>query len=129
MTKEVPILARVKIPIVDVRDVSLAHVTAIEDPKSIGERFLLCSGTFWMKDIAKTMSSSGFNPPIFIAPNFLIKFFGKFDRSAKMMIPFLDYDFNVSSKKLKGLLGMKLTPMEKTIQDTGNYLLSYDKKK
>ena len=46
-----------------------------------------------------------------------------------MMIPFLDYDFNVSSKKLKGLLGMKLTPMEKTIQDTGNYLLSYDKKK
>ena len=75
------------------------------------------------------MSSSGFNPPNFIAPNFLIKFFGKFDRSAKMMIPFLDYDFNVSSKKVKDLLGIKLTPMEKTIEETGHYLLSYDNKK
>ena len=46
-----------------------------------------------------------------------------------MMIPFLDYDFNVSSKKVKDLLGIKLTPMEKTIEETGHYLLSYDNKK
>ena len=45
------------------------------------------------------------------------------------MISFLDYYFNVSSKKVKDLLAIKLTPMEKTIEDTGNYLLSYDNKK
>jgi len=129
MKKEVPILARVKMPIVDVRDVSLAHVTAIENPRSVGERFLLCSGTFWMKDIAEKMKSSGLNPPNFLAPNFLIKFFGNFDKSAKMMVPFLGYDFNISSKKVMDLLNINLIPIEKTIEDTGNYLQSYDKEK
>ena len=82
-----------------------------------------------MKDIAKKMKSSGLNPPSFLAPNFLIKFFANFDKSAKMMLPFLDYDFNISSKKVMNLLNIDLIPIEKTIEDTGNYLQSYDKEK
>ena len=39
MNKEMPMIPRMKVPLVDVRDVAKAHISSIENDNSIGNRF------------------------------------------------------------------------------------------
>lgn len=41
----------------DVRDVALAHVEAMERKEATGKRFLLSSEDLWFKDIGKILES------------------------------------------------------------------------
>ena len=75
MNKEMPMIPRMKVPLVDVRDVAKAHISSIENNHSIGNRFLLCENTYWMKDISLKMKKMGYNSPTIVAPDFVIKFF------------------------------------------------------
>jgi nucleoside-diphosphate-sugar epimerase len=43
---------------VDVRNVVQAHVNALKTDSAQGERFALCNGTYWFKDLAGHLASS-----------------------------------------------------------------------
>src|SRR3569833_3012683 len=53
MNRELPGLPMLSLHMVDVRDCAKAHILAMENPKSDGERILLCSNKdYWFADVA-----------------------------------------------------------------------------
>lgn len=53
MNREMPGLPMLSLHMVDVRDCAKAHILAMENPKSDGERILLCSNKdYWIADVA-----------------------------------------------------------------------------
>ncbi len=122
MKKEMPMIPRMKVPLVDVRDVAKAHVESIENEKTIGKRFLLCENTHWMKDITLKMKDIGYNAPTMVAPDFLIKFLSNFDSTLKEASSKLGYDYYIKNKQAKNILNFNPIKIEKTIEDTCKYL-------
>ena len=124
MNREMPMIPRMKVPLVDVRDVAKAHISSIENNNSIGKRFLLCENTYWMKDISLKMKKMGYNSPTIVAPDFLIKFLSNFDSTLKEASSKLGYDYLIKSNQAKNILGFDPIKIEKTIEDTYIYLKS-----
>ena len=124
MNKEMPMIPRMKVPLVDVRDVAKAHISSIENDNSIGNRFLLCENTYWMKDISLKMKKMGYNSPIIVAPDFVIKFLSNFDSTLKEASSKLGYDYSIKSNQAKNILSFDPIKVEKTIEDTCIYLQS-----
>mgnify|MGYP001201409244 CR=1 FL=1 len=122
MNREMPMLPRMKAPLVDVRDVAKAHVEAIQNSQSVGNRFLLCENTYWMKDISLKMKSVGLNPPTSIAPDFLIKFLSLFDTTLKEAVSKLGYDYSIDTSQAKKILKFNPISIEDTLKDTYMYL-------
>ena len=122
MKREMPMIPRMKVPLVDVRDVAKAHVDSIENNQSIGKRFLLCENTYWMKDISLKMNSLGYKTPTLIAPDFLIKFLSLFDATLKEASSKLRYDYFIDCNQAKNVLNFKPISLEKTLVDTYDYL-------
>ena len=50
-----PALVKLHVGIVDVRDVALAHIKALENPNSDGERIILSNSELWHKDVSKIL--------------------------------------------------------------------------
>ena len=120
--RKIPMIPKIKVPLVDVRDVAKAHVDSIENANSIGKRFLLCENTFWMKDITLKMRSLGLNPPTLVAPNFLIKFLALFNSTLKVTTTKLGYNYSIDSSQAKEVIGFDPIPLDKTLEDTFIYL-------
>lgn len=56
MTNNIPGLSKITMGIVDVREVALAHIRALEIPKSDGKRYILCESSYWLEDIANILN-------------------------------------------------------------------------
>ena len=56
---------KLNFPVIDVRDVALAHLRAMIIPEAVGHRHILVRDNIWMKDMAQVC-------PIFIDPYFLL---------------------------------------------------------
>ena len=52
MNGKYPGLAKISIPIVDVREVAKAHLIAIIKPQAANGRFIVSNKTLWLRDIA-----------------------------------------------------------------------------
>jgi len=122
MKKEMPIIPKIKMPIVDVRDVSKAHINALENKESHNKRFLVCENTYWFKEVCLKLRSIGISAPSTVAPSLLIKFLSLFDKKLSEITPFLDYDFKINSNQAKKILGFNPIKFEKTLEDTFKYL-------
>tara|TARA_B100000214_G_C23911830_1_gene601687 strand:+ start:256 stop:1254 length:999 start_codon:yes stop_codon:yes gene_type:complete len=120
--RKIPMIPRIKIPLVDVRDVAKAHVDSIENANSIDKRFLLCESTRWMKDVALKMKSLGYNPPTKVAPNFIIKFLALFDSTLRAAATKVDYNYDIDSNQAKTIIGFSPMPLDRTLRDTYNYI-------
>ena len=57
MNGSLPGVPRVNLPIVDVRDVALAHLNAIKVPEARNQRFILSSQSIWFREIAEALKS------------------------------------------------------------------------
>ena len=54
MKRRMPVIPKISLPVVDVRDVAQAHVQAILPDKlaiSNGKRYIIVEGSYWMKDL------------------------------------------------------------------------------
>ena len=47
-----PMVPKLGMGVIDVRDVALAHLRAMRIPEANGQRFILCERTIWFKDLA-----------------------------------------------------------------------------
>jgi len=118
---EVPGVARVKIPIVDVRDLAAALSAAMTSPEAAGERYPCCAGILWMREIAQILwehyQERGYRLPTWQIPDAAIRLAGLVDRRIRLTVPALGWDFGISSERIKNVLGWRPRPLEETILD------------
>jgi dihydroflavonol-4-reductase len=112
MLGQVPGVGRIKMDVVDVRDVASAIILAMQTPEAAGNRFLVPAGMVWLKDITdllyKKYGSKGYKIPRIVFPSFLIKLLALFDKKIALVAPSLGWDYDLSNEKAKRIL--KWTP-------------------
>ena len=112
-----PACPKIHMGIVDVRDVAAAHILAMQNPASNGERFALAEKDLWYKDVAKVLKSNGFDKaPTFAVPVWLAKILANFSKELKLTLPYLGRVRSVkNTSKAKDILGWKPRPAEESI--------------
>lgn len=120
-----PMLPNIGFPVVDVRDIALMHLRALERPESIGKRFIGVDRFMWFAEMAKLLKSDHPNRkiPTRVAPNFFIRFLSLFDASIKTILPQLGQKQDVSGAQARNILGIEFRDTAKSIRDTGAFLI------
>ena len=116
-TGKMPVAVPLQFGYVDVRDVAAAHILAMQNPASNGERFALAEKDLWYKDVAKVLKSNGFDKaPTFAVPVWLAKILANFSKELKLTLPYLGRLRSVkNTSKAKDILGWKPRPAEESI--------------
>lgn len=96
---------------VDVRDVALAHVKAIEVPEAGGKRFFVTAGYFTNKDVADAIRQTHPQLELKLPPK---------DAPSDLPSPIYGFD----NSRSRELLGLKYTPWNKTVGDTVESILA-----
>jgi dihydroflavonol-4-reductase len=77
MLGQVPGVGRLKMGLVDVRDVAAAIILAMTTPEAAGNRFMCSGGVLWLKEIVeilhKEYATRGYKIPTIQFPSFLIR--------------------------------------------------------
>ena len=116
-TGKMPVAVPLQFGYVDVRDVAAAHILAMQNPASNGERFALAEKDLWYKDVAQVLRSNGFDKaPTFAVPVWLAKILAIFSKELKLTIPYLGRLRSVkNTSKAKDILGWNPRPAEESI--------------
>ena len=121
MKHEVPGVVRVKQGIVDVRDVATALVAAMTTPQAADKRFCCIGGQSWMREIAlvlqKHFAGRGYNIPTRVIPDTLVRLLAVFNPKIRIVVPELGWDYNVSTERIRTVLGWQPRPLTETIVD------------
>jgi len=104
----------------DVRDVAKIHVLALENKNSDGKRFIVTTEKpYAFQDLAQILKSNGFDKvSTKLAPNFLLKFIGNFDREARSMRAFIGKTYNGDVSSTMETFDWKPRIFEETVLDT-----------
>ena len=94
---------------VDVREVAFAHLQAIKVADARNKRFILCSQSIWMKDLAAILKKE-FSPHYSIKTKELsfctIKVAALFDARVKLILPFWNKQYNILNDRSMRVLGI-----------------------
>jgi dihydroflavonol-4-reductase len=127
MRGEVPGVAKLKMGIVDVRDVASALLLGMTTPEAAGQRFVIPAGTLWYKDIAEILrqkySSSYKKIPRIQFPSFAVRLLALFDKKIAVVIRDLDWNYDLSDKKAKSTLKWNPRPVEEAILSMAESLI------
>lgn len=119
MLGQVPGVGRIKMGLVDVRDVASALLLAMTTPEAAGHRFLCSGGTLWLKEIAGILHSEfsprGYKIPTLEFPSWAVRFLGLFDKKIARVADELDVDFEQSNEKAKRILKWNPRPVREAI--------------
>lgn len=106
--------------IVDVRDVALAHILALETEKA-GGRNILCAGSLSMMEMALIIKKSfpgKFRLPLMISPKFMVFLIGwAFGLSSRYVARNVGYPLVFDNTKSRRQLGLQFRPMADTLTD------------
>lgn len=129
MMGQVPGVGRIKMGIVDVRDVAAAIILAMQTPEAAGNRFLCSGGTLWIKEIAqilhKEYAKRGYKIPTIQFPSLLIHFIALFDKKISLVTSSLDWDYELSSEKAKRILKWQPRSNEEAILSMAESLIEH----
>jgi len=127
MLGQVPGVGRIKMGIVDVRDVASAILLAMQIPEAAGNRFLCAGGVLWLKEIVDIMhkeyAGRGYKIPTIQFPSFLIRLIALFDKKIAIVVRELDWDYDLSSEKAKRVLHWKPRPAAEAILSMAESLI------
>lgn len=120
-----PALPRIGFPIVDVRDVALMHVRALQQPETAGKRFIAVDRFMWFEDIAKTLAAAYPNRKIVtrVAPTVLVRLLAIFDPAIRTILPMLGKREEVSNARACAEMGMTFIPAADSVRATAQVLL------
>jgi dihydroflavonol-4-reductase len=112
MLGQVPGVGRIKMGLVDVRDVAAAIILAMQTPEAAGNRFLVpADKSLWIKDIVDLLHNKyagKYKINRIQFPSFLVRLIGLFDKKVASVTDSLDWDFELSNANAKRIL--KWTP-------------------
>jgi len=120
ITGKMPLLAKVRINMSDVRDIARIHVKALENEQANGQRFIVATeNPYSFKEMAQILKSNGNNKVSTLeGPNFLLKFMSNFNSDLKGMKPFIGNTYNADISKTKEVFTWNPISFEKSILDT-----------
>ncbi|KAJ3497624.1 hypothetical protein NLG97_g1759 [Lecanicillium saksenae] len=114
LSGEMPALPDLNFGIVDVRDVADLHVLALESPKAAGQRYIAISDeqSVSLKEMAADLKNGlpaeeTKKVPSLIAPKFLLRLAGFFDKSIAVIIPEIGTLRPTSNAKARNELGWR----------------------
>ena len=91
LTKKMPGIPNLSVPMVDVRDVAKHHFQAMTHPDAPNKRIISASAkAIPFMQLAQTLKNNGFDVPTKKVPTWLLKALSLFDKQAKAMLPLLD---------------------------------------
>uniref|UniRef100_A0A7E4VXF1 Epimerase domain-containing protein n=1 Tax=Panagrellus redivivus TaxID=6233 RepID=A0A7E4VXF1_PANRE len=120
LNNEMPGTPALNLGIVDVRDVAKAHILAMTNPRTDGERILVtATPSLWFKDIAKILAaefrSQGYWLPSLQVPYPILVLYSFFDSEAKSILMRVGRKVRFDNSKAKELLGMQFKDPAKSI--------------
>jgi dihydroflavonol-4-reductase len=107
-------------PVVDVRDVVLAHVRALQDPSLIGQRLIVSAGSLSMPEMARLLKETypDRKIPTRIAPKLLVRLLGLVMPEMRQLVSQLGHRQRVSNTKARQLLGIDFIPPDEALRAT-----------
>ncbi|MAR94971.1 MAG: aldehyde reductase [Gammaproteobacteria bacterium] len=128
VTGKMPITVPLQFGYVDVRDVASAHILAMQNPASNGERFALSEKDLWYEDVAKLLRANGFNKaPKINLPKWAAKFLAPFSSEIKFALPTIGRVRSVkNTTKAKDILGWEPRSAEESILEIAEQIKAMD---
>jgi nucleoside-diphosphate-sugar epimerase len=127
LIRDLPANPKMSFPVVDVRDVAVAHRLALENPVAAGNRYILAGEQLWMWEIAAVLAAEfnqrGYRVPTGPMPTWLLRAVAVFDPSVRQALDFVGRRELVSSAKAERELGWTTRPARESIVDTANSLI------
>jgi nucleoside-diphosphate-sugar epimerase len=123
-----PMVPDIGFPAVDVRDIALMHIRAMETPESAGKRFIGVERYLKFVEIAELLKSDHptYKISTRIAPNLLIRFLAIFDKTIRTIVPILGKHHGASGTRAQSILGMEFRDARQSVRDSGNYLVDHN---
>jgi nucleoside-diphosphate-sugar epimerase len=114
-----PLVPRYGVTVVDVRDVAVAHLEALERPGAVDRRFILAADSMRVIEmarvLAKTFPDRRRRLPRGELPDFMVRLIGLFDGTARAAVADLGEAPRFSNEPARLLLGMSFRPAEEAI--------------
>ena len=117
---KMPMLPSVAIPMVDVQDVAMLHVQALDNPAVAGKRLIAASTEpYAFADVAQMLKEAGYKgPSTRIAPDFMLRIMALFDCEAKGMLGFLGMNISADNSQIRDLLNWTPRPLKQAVLDS-----------
>ena len=111
---------------VDVRDVSAAHIAAMEKPEAGGQRFIASGPFLWLLEVSKILKEKlpdlASKAPTRKAPKFMVRIMAIFDPGARALIQDIGQRNDFDTTRATEVLGITARPVEETIVDCAKSL-------
>ena len=125
----VPGVTRIKFNLVDVRDVSQAHLAAMTTPEAAGKRFVCVSGGIWLPEFAGILSShfksQGYRVPTFPFPDWFVRLYALFDLTVRSVVDDLGKDTRFDNRQIREVLDWDPILIDKSIIEMGESLIAH----
>ena len=120
ITGSVPGIPPISVPMVDVRDVAIAHVMALENPSANGQRFAASHPEpIRYLEVAKILRAAGYTKvPSREIPQGLIRALAPVNRELRSMKAFLGKSVYADTSNTKSVLQWAPRPIKETVLDT-----------
>ncbi len=127
LEKELPALPHINLNFVDVRDVALAHIRAMELPQAGGKRFLLTAENLWFKDLAvlfdKEFRKYGYAVSTWVAPFWLMRIFAFFSEDARQACAAWGKVHQFDNTPMKEMLGVTPRDVRQSVLDMAHSMI------
>jgi dihydroflavonol-4-reductase len=120
-----PMVPRLALPAVDVRDVAEMHARALERPETAGRRYVACAGTLSMAEMGRVLKAAWPDRriPTREAPDFVMRLIGLWDREVRPILPVLGRVPLFSAERAEREMGMQFIPPEDALRATAEDLI------
>jgi len=117
MTGKVPVAPPMQLPLVDVWDVAMMHVAALEIEETKGERFAGATNTLRFVELGRILKGwdSSLKAPTRELPNWLVRILGRFMPDLKPILASLGRNLAVSGSKAERVFGFSFIPAEEAL--------------
>jgi len=126
LNRKDPVLPQLTFAFVDVKDVARLHVAALENEKTIGQRYLATSDSLSFLEVNTALQQAIPNRKFVtrVAPNLLIKLVGVFDKTVQSTIPMLGKPMLTSNAKAETDFGFRFRSAKESIIESAEYLIT-----
>jgi dihydroflavonol-4-reductase len=129
LLKGMPGVPRLGFNFVDVRDVADLEIRAMTSPEAGGKRFIAVTKWLWMSETGQILrdrlGDQASKVPTRTVPNLVVRGMALFDGGIRSIVGTLGKRTDLSSERARNTLGWSPRPIEDTIAETGESLISH----
>ncbi len=117
MAGKCPLVPKLSLSPVDVRDVAAAHIAALTGKRPIGKRFILTGESVWMSEITALLKAHSSKASSSEMPNFISRLIAIFDPNVKSILSELGLMRYYDNQPAYKILKFSSRPLSVTLDD------------